>query len=151
MNASQIALGLFIYTVLIVSALISLLLFLVEEVNGDFFDVALPAKAKVTHIEEQSYGDHDVMVTVTYWPEKRGRMTGTLNDGSSTDFVIGQDITVLYDPDEPSEVKAAKESEYAELVSKIKVGAIFIFLITLGWVIYSTKSNDKKPEERIRN
>ncbi|MBL4805482.1 MAG: DUF3592 domain-containing protein [Alphaproteobacteria bacterium] len=149
MNAGQIALGLFTYTVLVLSALTALLLYLVEAVSEDFLSVAEEAPATVTHIEEQNYGDHDVMVTVTYFDQNRRRVSATLNDGSSTDYSVNQQIRILYNPEDTGEIKSLNDRKYTKLMGEIKFGALIVFLLTLGGVFYSTRQKTSS-EERIK-
>ncbi len=151
MNAGQIALGLFTYTVLVISALVALLLYAVEAFTSDFMDAALEAPARVISIEDQTYGDRDVMVTVSYTNEQHRNITGVLNDGNSTDYTVNQNISVLYDPRNPSVVKSADERDIMKFLSSFKMGAIIVFILTLGFAVYSANNRRNEPEERIRN
>jgi hypothetical protein len=149
MTAGQIALGLFTYTVLVISALLALLLYLVEAFTADFMDSALEAPARVVSIEDQNYGDRDVMVTVTYTNQQHRSITGVINDGNSTDFSVDQNITILYDPQNPQIVKSIEERKIMQLLSSIKLGSLLVFILTLGMTVYSA-TNRNNSEERIK-
>lgn len=151
---ARIGLVFFLMGVLFFSGSLGFGILIISQINKGFADRAVESTAEVVHIfekkriipsNEAGQADrivYDAVLDLRYETANGNIHDGRINAGSESLYRTGDDVTILYDPQDPERLILAQDAFDSTLLERIAYAALAVFIMAL-FLLYFLSQNKK--------